>query len=55
LASSSNFLTTIQDYTLFHSLNMRSIGRILAKNGLLRVIVHPDYDQEPDTQTVYEG
>jgi peptidoglycan/xylan/chitin deacetylase (PgdA/CDA1 family) len=54
-------LTTAQDYTLFHLLNMRSIDLwkeqielILAKNGLVSFIVHPDYIQEPDTKAVYE-
>jgi hypothetical protein len=53
-------LTTIQDYTLFHVLNERSINlwktqieMILAKNGLASFIVHPDYITEPDTQSVY--
>ena len=54
-------LTTIQDYTLFHVLNQRSIdiwkkqtGMILAKNGLMSFIVHPDYIIEPETQIVYK-
>jgi hypothetical protein len=53
-------LTTVQDYTLFHLLNERSIDLwkrqieiILAKNGLVSFIVHPDYIQEPDTMAVY--
>jgi len=55
-------LTTIQDYTLFHVLNERStelwkkqIEMILAKNGLVSFIVHPDYIIEPDTRAVYRG
>ena len=55
-------VTTIQDYTLFHLLNERSIDlwktqveTILAKNGLATFIVHPDYIMEPDTRAVYEA
>ena len=54
-------VTTIQDYTLFHLLNERSLDlwktqvkTILAKNGLATFIVHPDYVIEPDTRKVYE-
>jgi hypothetical protein len=54
-------LTTIQDYTLFHVLNERSIdlwkrqtGMVLAKNGLVSFIVHPDYITEAETQAVYK-
>ncbi len=54
-------LTTIQDYTLFHVLNKRSIALwktqvelILEKHGLASFIVHPDYLQECDTRPVYE-
>ena len=54
-------LTTIQDYTLFHILNERSINlwktqveMILAKNGLISFIVHPDYVIESTTQSVYK-
>lgn len=53
-------LTTVQDYTLLYLLNQRSIDLwkqqielILAKNGLVSFIVHPDYIQEPDTMAVY--
>jgi hypothetical protein len=53
-------LTTVQDYSLFHLLNERSIDLwkqqielILAKNGLVSFIVHPDYILEPDTLMVY--
>jgi len=54
-------VTTVQDYTLFHLLNERSIalwetqvGLILEKNGLASFIVHPDYVRDRDTRTVYE-
>jgi len=55
-------VTTIQDYTLFHVLNERSIDLwktqvelILKKNGLASFIVHPDYVIEHDTLSLYEG
>ena len=55
-------VTTIQDYTLFHLLNERSIDLwkaqvevILEKHGLMSFIVHPDYILEPDTSLVYKG
>jgi hypothetical protein len=55
-------LTTVQDYTLFHLLNERSIDlwktqmkMILAKNGLASFNIHPDYITERDTRTVYEA
>ena len=55
-------VTTVQDYTLFHLLNERSIALwqtqvelILKKHGLASFIVHPDYIQERDTRTVYEA
>lgn len=54
-------LTTVQDYTLFHLLNRKSIDlwkeqieHVLAKCGLVSFIVHPDYIQDPDTKAVYE-
>ena len=54
-------VTTIQDYSLFHLLNERSIalwetqaGLILGKNGLASFIIHPDYVRERDTRKVYE-
>jgi hypothetical protein len=54
-------VTTIQDYTLFHVLNDRSIDLwksqielILRKNGLVSFIVHPDYLMEHETLSVYE-
>lgn len=53
-------LTTVQDYTLFHVLNERSIELwkrqielILGKNGLISFIVHPDYILEPDKLAIY--
>jgi hypothetical protein len=55
-------LTTVQDYTLFHLLNERSIDLwkdqvklILAKNGLASFVIHPDYITEPDTRSVYQS
>jgi hypothetical protein len=55
-------VTTIQDYTLFHLLNERSIDLwktqvelILKKNGLASFIVHPDYVMGPETISVYKG
>jgi hypothetical protein len=55
-------VTTIQDYTLFHVLNERSIDLwkyqidlILRKNGLLSFIVHPDYVMERSTLSVYKA
>jgi hypothetical protein len=55
-------VTTIQDYTLFHLLNERSLGLwkaqvdlILKKNGLVSFIVHPDYLMEHDTISLYQG
>jgi hypothetical protein len=54
-------LTTIQDYTLFHVLKDHSIDlwkkqieMILAKNGLVTFIVHPDYIVESEPQSVYK-
>jgi hypothetical protein len=54
-------LTTVQDYTLFHVLNERSIDlwrsqieMILSKNGLASFLVHPDYIGEPETGGVYK-
>ena len=54
-------VTTVQDYTLFHVLNERSIelwksqiDLVLKKNGLLSFIVHPDYVSQPDTLSVYK-
>jgi hypothetical protein len=53
-------VTTVQDYTLFHILNQRSIDLwkvqvdlILEKHGLASFIVHPDYIIEPETQSAY--
>jgi hypothetical protein len=54
-------ITAVQDYTLFHVLNERSIDlwkaqtdMVLKKNGLLSFIVHPDYVLQPDTLSVYK-
>lgn len=54
-------VTTVQDYTLFHVLNERSIelwkaqaDLVLKKNGLLSFIVHPDYVLRPDTLSAYK-
>jgi hypothetical protein len=54
-------VTTVQDYTLFHLLNQRSIDLwktqvelILEKNGLASFIVHPDYVIERAPMRVYE-
>jgi hypothetical protein len=53
-------VTTVQDYTLFHILNQRSVDlwktqttRILSKNGMATFIVHPDYVKDSDTRSVY--
>jgi len=53
-------LTTIQDYTLFHILDdystdlwKKQIEMILAKNGLISFIVHPDYIIDSKAQSVY--
>ncbi len=55
-------LTTVQDYTLFRVLKQRSIDLwrlqielILRKNGLVTLLVHPDYIIEPDVRAVYRG
>ena len=54
-------VTTVQDYTLFHVLNERTIDLwklqmelVLRKNGLISFIVHPDYIIDPSTRAVYE-
>ena len=53
-------LTTAQDYTLFHVLGRYStdlwkdqIERILAQNGLISFIAHPDYLIEPRALEIY--
>jgi hypothetical protein len=53
-------LTTVQDYTLFHLLDERSIDLwknqievILSKYGLATFLVHPDYITKPDARGVY--
>jgi len=55
-------VTTIQDYTLFHLLNERSIDLwkaqvdlILKRNGLASFIVHPDYVIKRDAISAYRG
>jgi hypothetical protein len=55
-------VTTIQDYTLFHLLNQRSIDlwktqleTILARHGLATFIVHPDYIIDLETRSIYEA
>ena len=54
-------VTTVQDYTLFHLLNDRSIALwkaqlqlILEKNGLASFIIHPDYVREGNALSVYK-
>jgi hypothetical protein len=53
-------LTTAQDYSLFHilddysiSLWKRQIELILARNGLVSFVTHPDYLSDPRAQAVY--
>jgi hypothetical protein len=53
-------LTTTQDYTLFHVLNdysmalwKQQIDLIVSKNGLVSVIVHPDYVFSDRAQVIY--
>ena len=53
-------VTTTQDYTLFHLLNEYSLDLwkaqtelIMAKNGLVSFIVHPDYVIEKKSQDIY--
>jgi hypothetical protein len=53
-------LTTVQDYSLFHILDEHSIAlwqtqceRILAHNGVITLIAHPDYLAEPRACAVY--
>jgi len=55
-------LTDIQDYSLFHILNEYSIdiwkrqtALILARNGLMSFIVHPDYIIEPRARATFEA
>ena len=54
-------LTTTQDYTLFHILKQRSVDLwklqieiVLAKNGLITLLVHPDYIIEAGLRAVYK-
>ena len=53
-------LTTIQDYSLFHILGQRSTdlwrsqaAKVIAANGLLSFIIHPDYVTENWSSRVY--
>jgi hypothetical protein len=53
-------LTASQDYTVFHILGQHStrlwkeqIERVLAENGLLSFIAHPDYLIEPAARWLY--
>lgn len=53
-------VTTTQDYSLFHILNDYSlqlwdqqIKMIQRKNGLINVIIHPDYITKPREEAVY--
>jgi glycosyltransferase involved in cell wall biosynthesis len=53
-------VTVTQDYSLFHILNTYSIdlwkeqcGLILKGNGLINIIVHPDYIREQQGQNCY--
>lgn len=55
-------ITCTQDYTLFHILRYfsidlwkRQIDLILAQNGLISILVHPDYVIEQRAQTVYRS
>jgi hypothetical protein len=55
-------LTTVQDYTLFRVLKQKSldlwrlqIDLILTKNGLVTLLVHPDYIIEPEFRAVYRN
>jgi hypothetical protein len=55
-------VTTTQDYTLFHVLNDYSIdlwktqcSRILEVNGLMNIIVHPDYLVDALSLTTYRS
>jgi hypothetical protein len=54
-------LTTTQDYSLFHILREYSVERwkqqteiLLARNGLVSFITHPDYLIEKRARAVYE-
>jgi hypothetical protein len=54
-------LTTIQDYSLFHILGSRSmdlweqqIQQILRENGLISILVHPDYITQPNESALYQ-
>ncbi|GAC1662258.1 MAG: hypothetical protein PVS2B2_28080 [Candidatus Acidiferrum sp.] len=54
-------VTATQDYTLFHILNdysidlwKQQIAGIMAKNGLLSFIIHPDYIVNQKERNIYE-
>jgi hypothetical protein len=54
-------VTTTQDYTLFHILNdysttlwERQIELIMEKNGLISVVIHPDYLTSVEARKAYE-
>jgi hypothetical protein len=55
-------VTCTQDYTLFHILQDYSIGlwkeqieRVMARNGLMSILVHPDYIIESRARKVYQA
>lgn len=55
-------VTCTQDYTLFYILGAQSIdlwkqqiGLLTANNGLISVIIHPDYVIEPKVQKLYRA
>lgn len=55
-------VTMTQDYTLFHILNdysidlwKRQIEVIMATNGLISAVVHPDYIARPRERGIYEA
>jgi hypothetical protein len=55
-------VTTTQDYTLFHILNdysttlwERQIEMIMEKNGLISVVIHPDYLTSAQARNTYEA
>ncbi len=55
-------LTCTQDYTLFHMLNnysldlwQQQINKIVVNNGLITILVHPDYVMEDPAQNCYRS
>jgi len=55
-------VTITQDYSLFHIVNTRSLdlwqqqtSMIVARHGLVNVIVHPDYINGPQEEEAYRG